>query len=45
MKSFIRLLTTLLLPLAALQPAKPLIIQSRRVKSEFLLSGGPTSRV
>jgi hypothetical protein len=41
MKSIIRLLTALLLPLAGLQAAKPLNIQPRSVKSKFLSVAGP----
>ena len=43
MKSIIRLLTALLLPLAGLQAAKPLNIQPRSVKSKFLSVAGPAS--
>lgn len=41
MKSIIRLLTTLLPPQAGLQTTKPLTIQPRSVKSEFLSVAGP----
>jgi hypothetical protein len=43
MKSIIRLVTALLLPLAGLQAAKPLTIQPRSVKSKFLSVAKPAS--